>query len=520
MTSLASLSLETQTTSPADLFIKLPTDELKLLTAADSDLYGRVFFPQAVRNETPEFHRDIWRLLESNHRKINLQIFRGGAKTTLCRIYASKRIAYGLAKTVLILGKSEGHAIRTGTWLKNKIERQDNWAQTFQLRKGSKWQDVEFEIINEYTGQVIWVMCMGMTGSVRGVNRDDYRPDLIILDDPIDEENSGTAEQREKVNALIYGAIVQSLAPATDTPDAKLVMLQTPLNKEDASVMALSDDSWRSAKFPCWTPETAFLPPSQQMSAWEAVKPTKDLRQEKQQYQRRNQLSLWYREMEVRITAPELNAFRPEWLRRYNVPPEQGRRIMVIDPVPPPSEAAVQKGKVETDYEVLHVMQQSGKDLFSLEYQLNRGHAPDWTIKTFFEMVTRWRPEFVLVETIAYQSMLQWLLKKSMEQMRIWVPVLSFGRDDRRNKYAKIVQGLNGLGAAGHLYCKDHQLDLISQFNDYPHVTHDDVLETFAIGATHLANIGGDVYTGLPEADLPVRDSFGERQGGFHYGAP
>ena len=113
------------------------------------------------------------------------------------------------------------------------------------------------------------MLCVGITGSIRGINFDDFRPDLIVIDDVIDEENSATVEQRIKIEDLILGALKDSLAPATECPDAKLVMLQTPLNREDASCKALKDDEWVSAVFGCWTPETAGLALNQQESSWE-----------------------------------------------------------------------------------------------------------------------------------------------------------------------------------------------------------------------------------------------------------
>ena len=80
----------------------------------------------------------------------------------------------------------------------------------------------------------------GITGSLRGINFDDYRPDLIIVDDPQTDETAATLEQRNKVADLILGAVKNSLAPATEEPNAKLVMAITPQHNEDISQQALS----------------------------------------------------------------------------------------------------------------------------------------------------------------------------------------------------------------------------------------------------------------------------------------
>ena len=61
-------------------------------------------------------------------------------------------------------------------------------------------------------------------------------------DDVIDEENSATPEGRAKLEDLLYGAVKGSLAPATEFPDAKLVMLQTPLNKEEVEKFGVNNE--------------------------------------------------------------------------------------------------------------------------------------------------------------------------------------------------------------------------------------------------------------------------------------
>jgi hypothetical protein len=71
-----------------------------------------------------------------------------------------------------------------------------------------------------------------------------------------------------------------------------------------------------------------------------------------------------------------------------------------------------------------------------------------------------------------------------MEDQAIWYVIDEF--TDQRGKFNKIVDGLNGVASAGHLWVKDSQTEFINQFTDYPNVSHDDVLETVAIGVTEL----------------------------------
>lgn len=498
--------------------VPITLEELIELCAVDTELFSRTFFPKTVRQESAPFHADLDRLLESPNRLINIQVFRGGAKTTKLRLFAAKQIAFGIARTILYIGKSESHALRSVKWLRRQVEYNKAFAQTFNLRPGKKWQDSEAEIWHGTDEHPVWIMAAGITGSIRGINQDDFRPDLIIIDDVIDEENSATPEQRQKIESLIYGALKESLAPESEAPRAKMVMLQTPLNKEDASTKALDDPEWASAVFSCWTPATCDLPLEKQESSWAARWSSETLRREKQAAIDRNQLSVWLREKECKIVSPETSAFKPDWLEFYDLEPERPHVIMVIDPVPPPSEIQISKGLRGKDFEAFAVIGTYQGYYYLLDYSMNRGHDPDWTMAEFFRLGLKWRPSRVLVEAVAYQRTLAWLLRKAMEHQSKWFVVQEYV--DKRKKYDRIVDSLAPVASNHRLKVKHEHSDFISQFSAYPDVAHDDLIEAVAIGVADLSGFAwagsdgeatSDVYDALmdEEKDVELLEDFG-----------
>ncbi len=459
--------------------------EVVEMGAVNSEFFCRWFFPRTMHQESAPFLIAVWEDLESAARLVNLQVFRGGAKTTTLRMYSAKRIAYGLAHTILYIGKSEGHAIRSVKWLRRQIEFNRRFADTFQLKRGKKWQDIESEIVHGVDEYPIWIMAMGITGSIRGILQEDFRPDLIVVDDVLDEENSATPEQRIKMEALIYGALKESLAPASESPDAKMVMLQTPLNKEDVSTKALSDDEWRSRVYGCWTPETAGLAIEHQESSWPARWTSETLRKEKLAAINRNQLSIFLREKECKLISPETSAFKPEWLQFYELEPENTYCVLVIDPVPPPSEIQIAKGLRGKDYEAFAVVGRKNGKFYLLEYSYHRGHEPDWTIAEFFRLCAAHNPRRVLVEAVAYQRTLAWLLRKAMDFQRKWYTIEEF--DDKRHKYDRIVDALTPIASNKRLFVKEEHRTFRAQFTAYPDVANDDVIEAVAAGVAYLS---------------------------------
>ncbi len=88
--------------------------ELVRLCTVDTELYGKAFFPQTFRHASPSFAKAMWEPMEDpNVRLVNLVAFRGSSKTSRARIFASKRIAYGISRTILYVGVSEGKAIES-----------------------------------------------------------------------------------------------------------------------------------------------------------------------------------------------------------------------------------------------------------------------------------------------------------------------------------------------------------------------------------------------------------------------
>jgi predicted phage terminase large subunit-like protein len=466
---------------------ELPIGEVVKLCAIDNDLYCRTFFPKAFRQKSPLFQKEVWSDLEDTRKRyVNQIIFRGGAKTTLSRAFTSKRIAYGMSKTILYVGASEGAAVRSSTWLRRAVERNRKWAGTFGLIPGGKWTDTEFEIDSVVNRATVWCLFVGITGNIRGINFDDYRPDLIVLDDILTDENCATEEQREKVNDLIQGALRGSLAPVVDEPNAKMVMLTTPQNKADAAHKAEKDPMWTTIRIPVWTDETLTLPVNQQVARWPERQSTEEWRAEKLSYMSRNELSKFLREYEVKLVSKENSAFLPEWLKNYDIAPAT-TNVISIDPVPPPSDRELAKGLAGKDHEVIQAWGRRGDDYYLLESASSRGHQPDWTTATALGMALRHRVTQIVVEGVAYQRTLKWILEQEMQRRRIYYIVNAV--TDKRPKYARITSTLVGLASQGKIHINNAlHSEFALQFESFPNGEHDDLLDAAAMALTVLSN--------------------------------
>ncbi len=439
--------------------------------------YGRLFFPRTVRQSGPDYEDDMDSALAGSDRYVAFKMFRGSMKTTKLRLLMSQRIAYGVSRTILVVSETQPHSVRSVRWLRRQIMYNKEWAGAFDLRVGEKWTDDYIEIFHGVEQIPIAVIALGLTGQTRGINLDDFRPDFILVDDPCDDENTKTEEQKKKVNSLIFGALKQSLAPPTEAPLAKLVIAQTPLADGDVIDVATKDPSFIVREYGCFN--------EQGMSRWESRFPTAFLKKEKADFIHRNQLGIWMREMEIRIVSTELASFNKSWLNYWHTAPEYMRVVLAIDPASSDSATA--------DHHVTAALGQYGKSIYLLDYKAAEKNAPDQMIANFFELAYTWKPMGVVVEAIAFQRILAWILREAMKAKRMYLPIFEI-KGDRRSKSDRLIQTYqtSGLAPYGNLFVRPEHTDFIEQFCMFgPNgEMKDDEMDAVARGVEYLLGLG------------------------------
>lgn len=483
--------------APVETFQTITPMEAALLGARSGPFYSQYFFPKVVRQDVPEFHKTIWTALDDpSNRYVDIKVFRDGAKTTLLRLFASRRIAYGISHNILYTSNSERHAARSVSWIARQVEFNTLWAQTFNLRKGSKWSESEIEIIHGVEEFPVYVIAVGITGQVRGINLDSYRPDLQVCDDVDNEETTGTEEQREKARGLFFGALVQGLASPVDSPLAKAVLLATPMADGDIVDVCSKDPTWVTMEFGCFDHTGK--------STWESKFPTEFLLKEKEGYIARNQLSLWMREKECKIVSSEMAAFRMEWLDFYEIMPSDMWFTIAIDPARSDDKNASKLAMVVLGFRAGHV--------YLIEEFARRGVDPDQVLAQVFVWIDKYHPRSLIVETIAYQKMLKWYLDKEMMKQRKWIPTKEF--KDRRSKDDRILQAFLLVGPHKKLHVRKQHTEFLSTFGVWfpGSKMQVDLLDAFAMGLSEYnsasdADLEGEFQTVLDEESaIPALD--------------
>ena len=460
--------------------VVVPLPDLVLRYALDTVEYCHTFFPDAVRQLTPGFHREVFAQVENPcNRQVGLEVFRGGAKTTILRLVMSKRIAYGVSRTIMVLSASQSHALHSVRWVRKQVEFNKVWTQFYGMEKGDKWTDEHLEIKHRILGITITLVAAGITGQTRGLNIDGYRPDLILVDDPDDEETTSTPEQRQKTQNRFFGAVVNSLTPASENPEAKIVLLQTSLDKEDLINTCHNDPSWVTCKYSIFDEEGN--------SRWSERYPTEEVIADKAAYMARGQILLWLREKECTVGDEETADFREHWIQYWDLLPDKMVVVVSCDPAPPPSDAQVKRGLRDKDEEVWSAVGLYQGNRYLLEQCAARDHDPEWSVNTFFAICQRWKPLKVIVETVAYQQTLKWLLEKAMQEKKQYYLIEE--AKGRRKKRHRILQAYSNIASQGNFYIHPSMQEFASQFASYPNVKHDDRLDSASIALDGLMEL-------------------------------
>jgi len=454
-------------------------EEAVRLGAVDSIFFSRYFFPVECRQESPQIHRDLWNLFEHN-RFSNAQMFRGSAKTTIARMFTAKRIAYGLGHTLLYIGKSESHAIHSVDWLKQQIEYNTLFSSIFGLRPGDKWTAGDIEILHGTDKYPIRVMALGSSGSIRGVNVKGFRPDTIVVDDPCDEENTATPEQKQKLAELFFGGIKESLVPASEDPTACLALLQTPLAVDDLTDLCFKSSEFKSLRVGILDSEDEATAQSNWPTRWTK----EEILLEKKSAIERNQLSIWMREKMCRLTARETSEFRAEWLKYWQVLPPQALYIGAIDPAPVMSDESRARGR-KTDLQAIMVCCYYRGNKYVVEYETARDQDPEAVARAMERMGRKYPIRRWGVEGVAYQRTLKWFLEREMQAGRLKhfriVELPGRGQSLPRGKTERIIQAHSGRASSGCLYIHQTHTQFIEDFTMFPNIKYKDLLDVSAM---------------------------------------
>src|SRR5258708_4373430 len=157
------------------------------------------------KKQTPDFHRELIAQFHSEIPKLCWIVFRGGAKSTIAEEGVCILAGLREFQHCFIIGASLDKAQERLHAIRRIFEKNEVFIHTFGDLRGQPWSDERIEL---NTG--ITIQAMGRGQAIRGTKNEDFRPDLIILDDIEDMTSVSTPEGRKKVADWVFDELLPS----------------------------------------------------------------------------------------------------------------------------------------------------------------------------------------------------------------------------------------------------------------------------------------------------------------------
>ena len=170
----------------------------------------RKFFDGA--SDTPEFHREVWELVTSNHPKVAIAAPRNHAKSTaVTHAYTLASVLFRESSYVLIVSDTVSQAVQFLGDIKKELTDNDDVRSLFGIRGLLK--ETEDDLICEMDdGHLFRIQAKGSEQKLRGLKWKNKRPDLVVGDDMENDEIVMNKERRSKFKRWFYGALLPCLS--------------------------------------------------------------------------------------------------------------------------------------------------------------------------------------------------------------------------------------------------------------------------------------------------------------------
>lgn len=457
------------------------------LAELDMEYFARAYFPDRLFRDMPSFHSQGYEELQAisnnpgGHKRAEAAP-RGYSKSTRTTlIFPLYNVLYQKKHYLFLISDTAGQSSEFLTDIQGELEGNARILEDFGSIVGSPWNSVEC-----VTKTGIKLECAGSGQKIRGRRHGAHRPDLVLLDDLENDENTATPEQRTKLKNWFTKVVLKLGDTYTD-----FVYVGTIIHYDSLFSWALRNPIWQptiyravisfSERYDLWDEWTEILidlaRPNRRNDAQaffdahkeEMLSGTQVLWPEKQSY---------YDLMLVKVTEGEAS-FNSELQNEPINPEDRLFRCQYYDLLPPLSEmhivGAVDPSLGKTSRSDFTAIITLGKHLttgyiYVLDVVLKRMH-PDKIIETIFEQHARWGYQEFAVETVQFQQFFKDEVAKRSAEAGIYLNLREI--KSIKNKELRI-QSIQPTVNNGYVKLNKSQGLLIEQLENWPKSAHDD----------------------------------------------
>ena len=317
--------------------------------------------------------------------------------------------------------------------------------------------------VHYYDDKKVRIEAYGKGAAVRGLSWGAKRPDLVIIDDPQDEEDA----RSETVTATDWDwflSDVYFLGQST-----RIFMIGNNLGER-----CIIEQVIKFASQLNFTVRRIPILDDNGESAWPSKWPLTDIERDREEWEKLGKTDIWYRNKMCQCISPDSQKFKREYFKYYEKIPDLNSMNIYTT-----VDLAISQ-KVNADYSaIVTVGVNSAGHWFVLDVEYGR-YDPSMTIDAIFSAVQKWHPLNVGIETVAYQAALQHFLGKEMPKRGTFFRITPLKAEKKKEIR---IDNIQPRFAVGTVWFKSgaYWLDkLEGELLAYPHGAHDDIIDALA----------------------------------------
>lgn len=373
--------------------------EAAQLTRQDLNFLGMLAAPEEFTYSFPPFYLTLFALLTSFAKKLEryaIGIPRGFAKTTFIKLLCLWYILFSHKQFILVVGASEDLAVNTLSDVCDLLG-SPNIRKLFGNWQANVEVDTQALKVFSFRGRNIILRAIGAGTAVRGINRKNKRPDVIIMDDVQKRETSENKELSDQLLKWILGTLMKARSN-----DGCTYIYVGNMYPQNCILEKLKNNTQ-------WTSFIVGGILADGTSLWEELRPIEELISEYQSDSEMGHADIFISEIlnSTDIAAASgIDISRIPTLPEYYKDADPEGSFIIIDPS--------SGKKTSDDCTISHYSVCDGKPIFD---QLIYGtFSPLETIKNAIMLGMEKNTRLIAVEGVAYQSTLLYWFEYYCEQ--------------------------------------------------------------------------------------------------------
>lgn len=320
--------------------------------------------------------------------------------------------------------------------------------------------------LKDWEGCKVRIEAYGKGATLRGINWNGRRPDIIIMDDVQDFEDA----QSETVLEKDWEWFLSDVKPLGKR--SRIFIIGNNLGEK-----CLIERIFEHAKELEF--ETLRIPAIDENGnpTWAEKFSLEYLEKEKEAYRKAGKLEIWYRERLCQAIAGETQVFRREYFHYYS--PNEIPRLIQNCNVYITVDLAISE-KETADYTAICVVAVDSENRWYVLDVIYGRFNPSETIDKIFWAVQKYHPVCVGIEKVQYQAALQHFLEKEMRRRNVFFRIEELKAQKQKEIRIKALQPRFQQGLVLFPDIADWLAEMESELLTFPKGKHDDLIDALA----------------------------------------